>query len=196
MKLKKGNRVKIKGTDTLATVTKVSRDGIIHIRLDQPAGTTLRIHQSALTIVPTSATVPEASHSGPTTVPEASHSGSTTVPEASPSSPTQPRLPNGQFSEGGSHPYYPPNPANRERVATARSLRQSLLSGMASLVEELPYIISQIEEPEKKAGAINQTLKNILPQYSSIKFSDAPPRILTAEQELAELKRKYKESQK
>ena len=203
-KLKKTDRVKIKGTDTTATVTKVSRDGLVHIRLDYPAGTSLRIHQSALVPVQASSNssqLPEPDDGTSPSTPSSSGmslSCSSSQQDSASTQPsvaeaTQPRQPNGQFAVGGTHPYYPPRPENMERVATARSLRRSLMQGMAQLVDELPGLIARIEEPDKEVAAINNTLRIILPQYSSIKFTDAPPRSLTAEQSLADLKKRFED---
>lgn len=199
MKIKKGDKVTIKGTETRATVLRVSREGICQVRLESPTQTTLRIHSSSLSIC----------NSNPDN--ENGHADNSNIhvtipPQEPPTEPStekptektvemqpQQRSESGRFLPGGTHPYYP---VNREKVATARSLRQSLTQGMADLVDSLPRIIGAIDEPEKKASAINATLRIILPQYSSIKFSDAPPRQLNAEQQLAKMKEEFLKSQK
>lgn len=194
MKIKKDDKVTIKGTDTTATVLRVSKDGVCQVRLDNPSSTTLRIHLKSL--VPFNNACESKQQDETEKLPkphqkEDNKTGSSLYAES-----TQNRGESGRFVPGGTHPYYPANPANREKVATARSLRQSLTQGMAELVDALPGIIGTIEEPEKKASAINATLRIILPQYSSIKFSDAPPRQLNAEQQLAKMKEEFLKSQK
>lgn len=96
----------------------------------------------------------------------------------------------GRFVPG--HARLPANPQNAEAKASARAIRQKMLTELAPYFSKVGTYIDQIPSPISKIGALSKLAPYVLPALSRVEFTDQTPRNLTIEQQLVEFTQKVR----
>lgn len=94
------------------------------------------------------------------------------------------RGPGGQFLPG--HARLPPNPQKAAAKASARAIRQTMLTELEPFFSKIGTYVGQCPTAVQKINALSKLAPYVLPALSRVEFTDQTPRNLSIEEQLME----------